>query len=87
VSDRKRPALRERLGQHKKKLTALAILLVAPTAAHIGIALSTRIEPPAIAPVAGEPTLSADGDLRVLGPRTRATAGASSRCASPARRR
>lgn len=68
MDPRPRKALRERLRSHKKKLITLALLVVAPAAAHLGIAASTRIEPPAIAAVSGEPTTSPDGDLRALGP-------------------
>jgi hypothetical protein len=55
--------------RHRKKLTALAALLVVPTAAHIVVGLATRIRPPAIATATGEPSAPAAGaDLRMLGP-------------------
>lgn len=58
-----RPGL---LGRHRKKLIALGVLLAAPAAAHLGITAGTRIEPPPIAAVEGEP-VEAPGGLRVLG--------------------
>jgi isopenicillin-N N-acyltransferase like protein len=55
--------------RHRKKLVALAILVVGPLAAHGAVGVASRIEPPAIAPASGEPGPSPiDPDLRVLGP-------------------
>lgn len=64
--ERTRPTLRARLGRHKKKLAALAFVLLGPAVAHVGITLSTHIDPPAIPEASAEPTIA--GDLRVLGP-------------------
>lgn len=66
--ERRRFSLPARLARHKKKLIALAVLIGLPVLAHAGIAVSTRIEPPAIAPASGEPVTSAEGELRSLGP-------------------
>jgi hypothetical protein len=61
--------LRGVASRHRKKLAALAIVIVGPTIAHAFIGLGTRIAPPPIAPVSGEATVSpADPDLRVFGP-------------------
>ena len=55
--------------RHRKKLVALALLVLGPTAAHACVVVTTRIEPPAIAAVAGEPVVAPDEpDLRLLGP-------------------
>lgn len=55
--------------RHKKKLIALAALVLGPTAAHVIVGVATPITPPAIAAVSGEPARSPDDpDLRVLGP-------------------
>jgi len=56
------------LARHRNKIAALALVLAAPAAAHGGIALSTRIEPPAVNLPAGEVTVSTgDPDLRTMG--------------------
>jgi hypothetical protein len=55
--------------RHRKKLVALALFVLGPTAAHACVAVTTRIEPPPVVAVAGEPSVSpGDPDLRVLGP-------------------
>ncbi len=55
--------------RHRKKLIALAVLVLGPTVAHGVVGATTRIRPPEIAFVSGEPALTpADPDLRVLGP-------------------
>jgi hypothetical protein len=55
--------------RHRKKLGALALILLGPLAAHAVVGAATGIEAPPIAAVAGEPTVSpADPDRRVLGP-------------------
>ena len=55
--------------RHKKKLVALAVLVLGPAAAHAVVGAATRIEPPAIAAASDEPSRSPDDpDLRVLGP-------------------
>ncbi|WP_437645554.1 C45 family autoproteolytic acyltransferase/hydolase [Sorangium sp. So ce362] len=56
-----------RLARHRRKLVAAAALLAAPVLAHLGIGAATRIEPPPIRAVAGEPAAGPAG-LRVLGP-------------------
>ena len=56
------------IARRPKKLAALAVLIVGPLLAHVGIALSTRMTPPAIPALTGEAVKSpADPDLRVLG--------------------
>jgi hypothetical protein len=60
--------LRGALARHPKKLAALALFLLGPTAAHGLVAVSTRIEPPAIHVAAEEPSVSpTDPDLRTMG--------------------
>src|SRR5277367_1464308 len=55
--------------RHRKKLVALALLVIGPAVAHGVIGAATRIDPPAFAVTTGEPSVSpADADLRVLGP-------------------
>lgn len=55
--------------RHRKKLAALAFLLFVPPIAHVAIGVATRIEPPPIPALSGEPTVSATyPDLRVMGP-------------------
>ncbi len=55
--------------RHRKKLAALAFLLVGLPVAHGVVGLATRIAPPAIATTTGESAPSTtDPDLRVLGP-------------------
>ncbi len=57
------------LRRHPKKLAAFAVFVVGPLLAHGTIALTTRIEPPAVTVPQGEPAPSpADPDLRSLGP-------------------
>jgi len=56
----------ERLRNHKKKLIALAVLVVAPTVFHFGVAASTHIEPPAVSIPQGDVVEA--GDLRTFGP-------------------
>ncbi|MGK3985656.1 C45 family peptidase [Sorangium sp. So ce136] len=56
-----------RLARHRRKLIAAAALLAAPVLAHLGIGAATRIDPPPIGAVAGEPAAGPAG-LRVLGP-------------------
>lgn len=51
--------------RHKKKLLALAALVVVPTLAHVVISVATPIRPPVIASATGEPTTN--GDLRTIG--------------------
>lgn len=51
--------------RHRKKLIALAVLLLGPVLAHGAIQVGTRIEPPALGPPGGEPAVSAAG-LRTL---------------------
>lgn len=64
-----RGGLRRLFARHPKKLTALALALFLPTAAHLAVAVGTHITPPSIAAVAGEPETSpVDADLRTLGP-------------------
>jgi hypothetical protein len=58
VSENRRARWAKRLAHHKKKLIALAAAVILPTAAHVGIGVGTRIEPPAIAPPGGEPVVS-----------------------------
>ncbi|MEO7331439.1 MAG: C45 family peptidase [Minicystis sp.] len=54
--------------RHPKKLVALALALVGPTLAHAVIALTTRMDPPAIHVVVEEPLVSkGDADLRRIG--------------------
>lgn len=56
------------IARRPKKLAALAVLIVGPLLAHVGIALSTRMTPPTIPALTGEAVKSpADPDLRVLG--------------------
>ncbi len=58
----------ERLARHKKKLIALAAVVLVPTAAHMGIGIGTRIDPPSIAPPGGEPVVSQTApEIRRLG--------------------
>ncbi|EYF02521.1 C45 family autoproteolytic acyltransferase/hydolase [Chondromyces apiculatus] len=54
------------VARHRRKLLALAVLVVAIPLGHLGITLGTRIEPPPIAEVKGEVVESPSG-LRVLG--------------------
>jgi isopenicillin-N N-acyltransferase-like protein len=55
--------------RHRKKLAALAFLGIGLPVAHGVVGAATRIRPPAIGAVAGEPTVSpVDSDLRILGP-------------------
>ncbi len=55
--------------RHRKKLVALALLVIAPTVAHGVVSATTHIDPPAVAADPSEPVVSAvDPDLRVLGP-------------------
>ncbi len=57
------------VARHPKKLAALVLLAVGPALAHACVAVTTRIDPPRIAAVSGEPSSSpAYADLRVLGP-------------------
>ncbi len=65
-----RPASRDGFAaRHRKKLVALAVVVLAPAVAHGVITATTRIVPPAFSSAAGEPHASAaDPDLRVLGP-------------------
>jgi isopenicillin-N N-acyltransferase-like protein len=57
------------VGRHRKKLAALALLVVGLPAAHGVVGVATKIAPPAFVAAKGEPTVSsADPDLRVLGP-------------------
>jgi hypothetical protein len=57
------------MARHKKKLIALAIVVLGPAIAHGVIGAATRITPPPIAAASGEPAVSpADPDLRTLGP-------------------
>lgn len=53
------------LRDHKKKLIALGALVLGPLGFHAGVALGTRIHPPAIAAPAGE--VREEGDLRAFG--------------------
>lgn len=52
--------------RHKKKLIALATLVLLPILAHFVIVLATRMSPPDVAPVSGE--LETRGDVRRFGP-------------------
>ena len=64
-----RPGSPRFAARHRKKLVALALLTLGPTAAHACVALTTRITPPAFTADSGEPTVAPDdADLRVLGP-------------------
>lgn len=55
--------------RHPKKSAIFGLFLLGAPIAHCGIGLGTRIAPPTIAAVAGEPSVSPnDPDLRVLGP-------------------
>ena len=55
--------------RHRKKLIALALVVIVPAAAHGYVRASTRLEPPAFAPASGEPATSPSyPDLRTLGP-------------------
>lgn len=55
------------LRRYKKKLIALAVLIVLPIVAHFAIAVATPIRPPAIEQATGEPVASpSDPDLRVI---------------------
>lgn len=57
------------VARHRRKLVALGALVLAPAAAHLGIAAGTRIEPPPFAAAAGEASAApGQPDLRVLGP-------------------
>ncbi len=57
------------MARHRKKLIALAVLVLGPAIAHGVIGAATRITPPPIAAASGEPAVSpADPDLRTLGP-------------------
>lgn len=52
--------------RHRKKLLALGALLAAGPIAHLGVAVGTGIEPPPIAPAAGD-AAERPGGLRALG--------------------
>ena len=65
MSESRRVRWAEKLARHKKKLIALAAVLLVPTAAHVGIAMGTRIEPPSIGPPGGEPAISQEGHRRL----------------------
>jgi hypothetical protein len=55
--------------RHRKKLIALALLVLGPTAAHGVVQVTTRIQPPPIAEVKGDLRPNpADPDLWALGP-------------------
>jgi hypothetical protein len=54
--------------RHRKKLVALAVLVLGPALGHGVVGVTTRIPPPAFAPEAGEPVDSPAGvDLHTLG--------------------
>ncbi|MCK6587129.1 MAG: C45 family peptidase [Polyangiaceae bacterium] len=68
MSNDRRAAWKGLLARHKKKLIALAAALLLPAAAHVGITVGTRIEPPSIAPPGGEPVIAqAAPEIRKLG--------------------
>ena len=54
-----------RLRNHKKKLIALAVLVLGPTFFHVGVRAGTHIEPPSVTVPAGE--VNEAGDLRSFG--------------------
>ena len=51
--------------RHKKKLIALALLLVLPFIAHFAIAIATRLTPPTLPDLSGQRAISADGITRI----------------------
>ncbi|MEJ7733456.1 MAG: C45 family peptidase [Polyangiaceae bacterium] len=53
--------------RHKKKLIALAVLVLGPVVAHGAIQVGTRIEPPALGPAGAEAAVGADGTRRLDG--------------------
>ena len=57
--------LAARLRNHKKKLVALAILVLGPTGFHFGVRAGTHIEPPAVTVPAGD--VKEAGDMRSFG--------------------
>jgi isopenicillin-N N-acyltransferase like protein len=64
-----RPPANRFTARHRKKLIALAVLVLGPAVAHEIIGAATKIAPPAFAHLSGEPVVSpVDPDLRVLGP-------------------
>jgi hypothetical protein len=68
MTESRRVRWADRLARHKKKLIALAAVVLVPTAAHVGIGLGTRIEPPSLAPPGGEPVVTqAAPEIRRLG--------------------
>ena len=57
------------LARHRRKLVVAGVLLGLPLALHLGVAVSTRIRPPPLAPITGEPSeVASVPGLRVLGP-------------------
>jgi isopenicillin-N N-acyltransferase like protein len=68
VSEPRRSPWADRLARHKKKLIALAALVIVPAAAHVGILATTQIDPPSIAPTSGEPSIASGApETRTLG--------------------
>jgi isopenicillin-N N-acyltransferase like protein len=62
-------SLRALVARHPRKLAALVLLAGGPLVAHGCVTAATRIDPPPIAAVRGEPSTSPSyPDLRVLGP-------------------
>ena len=59
--------------RHRKKLIALAVVLLLPVVAHLAIVLATRMTPPEVPQVNGE-VAQADG-IRRLGPAYARTRG------------
>lgn len=62
-SEARRPSF---FARHRKKLIAAALVVALPSAAHLGVAAFTRIDPPAITTGGGEVTEPTPG-LRTLG--------------------
>ena len=62
------PARKSFAHRHKKKLIALAVLLGLPLAFHVGVAVGTRMTPPAIPDLAGISATKASDGLVIAGP-------------------
>lgn len=57
--------LASRLRNHKKKLIALAVLVLGPCALHVGVRATTHIDPPAVTTPQGD--MRESGDVRTFG--------------------